>query len=154
STTASHDWDQAFKDAGSPSPPAGPGDFSNGVARNRPPTSSHPQSGRFADDTVGGNHPTTFTGGGPKDIARIQAGPSPSPTGSTQGKDDIENAFAALYQASNGDEILYVGATRFDNSGDASLGFWFFKNTISVNPDGTFSGTHSDGDLLIVANFT
>src|SRR5262249_26967394 len=58
------------------------------------------------------------------------------------------------------DQILYAGLDRFDNSGDATAGFWFFVNPIgessnvSGNGTGPFTGTHHDGDLLLVSDFT
>jgi hypothetical protein len=64
-------------------------------------------------------------------------------------KDRLTNAYAARY--ANG--ILYFGADRFANNGDAMLGFWFFQGVVSLNPDGTFNGVHRIGDLLILSNF-
>src|SRR5207249_1100170 len=49
--------------------------------------------------------------------------------------------------------ILYFGADRLANNGDAQLGFWFFRNAVSPNADGTFSGSHAVGDLLILVNY-
>src|SRR5262249_29951770 len=70
-------------------------------------------------------------------------------------------AYAAAYtDPSNGDLILYAGLDRFDNSGDATAGFWFFQNHISENPNVTtngghpFIGTHKDGDILLASDFT
>src|SRR5262249_43524441 len=46
------------------------------------------------------------------------------------------------------------------NSGDATAGFWFFRNsigqstTVSGNGTGAFTGTHADGDILLVSDFT
>src|SRR5262249_24075429 len=46
------------------------------------------------------------------------------------------------------------------DSGDATAGFWFFKNQIGLNPNVTtngghpFVGVHSDGDILLVSDFT
>src|SRR5262249_27594257 len=80
--------------------------------------------------------------------------------GKPQGKDDITHAYAAMYTADNGDQILYAGMDRFDNSGDATAGFWFFVNPIGENPNVTqngghpFTGTHHDGDILLVSDFT
>src|SRR5207244_6611132 len=60
----------------------------------------------------------------------------------------------------NGDQILYAGLDRYDNSGDATAGFWFFQNPIGENPNVTtngghpFTGTHADGDVLLVSDFT
>jgi len=33
-------------------------------------------------------------------------------------------------------------------------GFWFFQKPISVNPEGTFSGVHSDVAIFILSAFT
>jgi len=70
--------------------------------------------------------------------------------GNTNDKTDITNAGAQLVDGC----ILRVFADRTDNSGDASIGFWTFKDAISLNSDGTFSGVHTNGDILIVMNFT
>src|SRR5262249_34325172 len=74
---------------------------------------------------------------------------------------DITHAFAAAYtDPTNGHLILYAGLDRFDNSGDATAGFWFFNNQIGENPNVTtngghpFTGQHSDGDILLVSDFT
>src|SRR5262249_7108765 len=54
---------------------------------------------------------------------------------------------------------VYFAASRFDNSGDAQIGLWFFQQQISPQSDGTFGpalGTvanHTDGDLLVLVNF-
>lgn len=55
--------------------------------------------------------------------------------------------------------LLDFGATRFDNSGDAQIGIWFFQNGVSLGSNkvggGTgFSGVHKDGDILILSTFT
>src|SRR5262249_15228264 len=78
-----------------------------------------------------------------------------------QAKDDITHAYAALYtDPSNNHSILYAGLDRYDNSGDATAGFWFFRNnitesaTVSGNGTGPFVGTHADGDILLVCDFT
>jgi hypothetical protein len=78
-----------------------------------------------------------------------------------QAKDDITHAYAAAYtDPSNGHLILYAGLDRFDNSGDATAGFWFFKNNlgenagVTINGGHPFTGTHTDGDILLVSDFT
>jgi hypothetical protein len=49
---------------------------------------------------------------------------------------------------------------RFDNSGDSTAGFWFFRNNVTESPNlsgngtGPFIGSHSDGDILLVSDFT
>jgi hypothetical protein len=71
----------------------------------------------------------------------------------TPPKDNIFNAAAAGYiNPADGHFILYFMADRIANNGDAALGFWFLKSAVGLNPDGTFSGEHSDGDLLILGN--
>lgn len=69
-------------------------------------------------------------------------------------KDEIINAAASAYRNADGELVLFFTADRFDGSGDAAIGFWFFKNQISLNPDGTFSGVHANGDVLITSDFS
>jgi uncharacterized repeat protein (TIGR01451 family) len=72
----------------------------------------------------------------------------------TPAKSDIVNDYAAVY-AEDGNLILYFGQNRqLDNSGDANVGFWLLQNAIGLDPDGTFSGVHADGDLLVQSEFT
>ena len=51
-------------------------------------------------------------------------------------KDEITNAYAAKYVVA-GHEILYFGADATAQNGSADFGFWFFRNEISTNADGT-----------------
>jgi hypothetical protein len=94
--------------------------------------------------------PLTIFTGGRKDIQEISAWGHKS--GSSADKAEITNAYAAAYD-DDGDLIVYFGADRISNNGDTFLGFWFFKNLIVAEPDGSFSGDHEDGDALILANF-
>jgi hypothetical protein len=60
--------------------------------------------------------------------------------------------------------LLYFASDRFDNSGDAQQGFWFFQNSVfaaangsfeQTNPDGSVSpAVHKVGDILIVSDFS
>jgi uncharacterized repeat protein (TIGR01451 family) len=86
---------------------------------------------------------TYFTGGGSKDVNALGA----------PDKDEITNAYAAAY-ASGSDTYIYFGLDRFDGSGSANAGFWFFQNPISLDADGTFSGVHTPGDIFVVSEFT
>src|SRR5207237_10650212 len=70
-------------------------------------------------------------------------------------------AFAATYPAAATIAvILYAGLDRYDNSGDATAGFWFVQNSIGENAGVTtngghpFVGKHTDGDILLVSDFT
>jgi hypothetical protein len=75
--------------------------------------------------------------------------------GAVPDKDDITNAYAANYKApGSGDQIIYFGADRFSNDGDAVMGFWFFQEDVKTLPDGTFDGEHQNGDVFVIANFT
>jgi uncharacterized repeat protein (TIGR01451 family) len=152
STTTSHDWDQVFADAGSPS--------TSGSFDQIGPLSGA-RAGSFVKDAVNSNQDDIFQGGGSKDTNGIQEGAWLFTGGKPQGKDDIEHAFAALYiDPTTKDTILYAGLDRFDNSGDSTAGFWFFTNPIGQNANVTtngghpFTGTHTTGDILLVSDFT
>src|SRR4029453_13511336 len=72
----------------------------------------------------------------------------------TPAKDDIKHACAAVYAEQN-NLILYFGQDRaLDQNGDANVGFWFLQNSVGLNPDGSFSGSHVDGDVLVQSEFT
>jgi hypothetical protein len=142
STTTSHDWDQVFADAGSP-------------------VTSGATAGSFVTDPVNNTADDIFTAGGSKDIIGIQEGPWLSTPSKPQGKDDISHAYAATYtDPSNGHLIAYAGMDRFDNSGDSTAGFWLFRNPVGLstsNPPSRgspFTGMHTDGDILLVSDFT
>jgi hypothetical protein len=140
------DWDQVFADA----------------STNPPGTSAGADAVSFDHDALiaaGGGKSvdgTQFTGGGTKDIWNI-TGPFTNSggwkwsTGDPPDKDDILDAFAARYT-----NMLYFGADRTSNNGDAQIGFWFFQNAIAKvgTTGGGFSGEHKDGDILIISNFT
>jgi hypothetical protein len=92
-----------------------------------------------------------FTGGGSKDPIDIPSWKFKD--GSVPDKDNITNAYAAAYTV-NGELLIYFGADRFANDGDAQLGFWFFQENVTLNPNGSFSGEHQLGDTLVLANFS
>ena len=103
------------------------------------------------DDPLSQQTDNIFTGGGSKDDLNI---PSWAWTaGSVPDKDNIDHAFAAAYEE-GGDTFIYFGLDRHANNGDAQVGFWFFKSGVGTNADGTFSGTHQVGDLLVLSHFT
>ena len=92
-----------------------------------------------------------FTGGGSKDINDVTQWEWTA--GNVPDKDEITNAYAAAYNDA-GDLIIHFGLDRYANNGDAQVGFWFFQNPIGLNPDGTFSGSHTVGDILVLSEFT
>jgi hypothetical protein len=132
-------------------------DWSNAVFGNGGSSFAH----SFVTDAVNTTGDDIFTGGGSKDTLGIQNGPWLYTGSKPQAKNDITHAYAAMYtDPSNGHVILYAGLDRYDNSGDATAGFWFFQNPVgltSSSPPSSgapFAGTHADGDILLVSDFT
>lgn len=119
---------------------------------------ANPGTGQtFIPDPVNSGTDNNFIGGGSKDERDIsKAGITNTYWQNTQttppDKDDLENAFAALFNV-NGDEIIFFGADRYSNSGDSAIGFWFFKQAVTVNADGSFKGVHTVGDILVTSDF-
>ena len=96
---------------------------------------------------------TFFTGGGSKDTNDLsQWGWSANDV--APDKDQLTNTYAASYVDASGHTIVNFGADRYDTSGDANVGFWFFQSPVSLNANGSFSGQHSDGDVFVVSAFT
>ena len=103
-----------------------------------------------------------FTGGGSKDPEQLSSWRHKN--GSVPDKDEIINAYAAKYFGSpSGDNIIAFGADRFDNSGTAFIGFWFFKDTVVPAADGRFRkgplatdalSSHQVGDVLVLIEFS
>src|SRR5262245_38397002 len=148
---AGEDWDTLFNSNGSPK--------AGGAAVAR----------TYVDDAFNSGSDNNFTTGASDDDPISGWGWTQSPVND---KGDIKNALAAAYVyqgasqgscvgqptpckfAQPGDLILYYGLDRYANNGDANTGFWFFKNPIGLNGNGTFSGQHTVGDLLVVSDFT
>ena len=102
-------------------------------------------------DTDGANA-SIFTGGGSKDD--LDTTNWNWKDGSVPDKDDLSHAYAARYN-SGGSVYLYFGADRFANNGDSQIGFWFFRGSVGPVAGGTFGpGSHTNGDLLILSDFT
>lgn len=99
-----------------------------------------------------------FTGGGSKDPIDVNQWAWKDGAGGLPDKDNLLHSFAARYSTTAG-EILYFGSDRFDNSGDAQQGFWFFQNSIalgnnSIGGGSGFTGVHRNGDVLVVTDFS
>jgi uncharacterized repeat protein (TIGR01451 family) len=76
-------------------------------------------------------------------------------------KDNLLNAYAALVQVPNdapdnaGHTVLYLGSERGSNNGTSFAGFWLLKDkSVGCSGSNSFSGQHTDGDLLIVSDYT
>ena len=122
-----------------------------GVISGSPTTGSVAEVRTFVNDL--GAADRIFTQGGSKDFNDISDWRHT--IGSVPDKDEITHGGAARYHdPATGHEVLTFFADRFDNSGDSNIGFWFFKNPISLNANGTFSGRHSIGDIFIISAFT
>lgn len=122
--------------------------LANGSSADNPCASLGALDCAYTHDPAGA---TIFTTGGSKDDLNI---PSWRHTaGSVPDKDEIEDAMAAMYEVGD-DQILYFAADRLAVNGSADFGFWFFRSDVSLNSDGTFSGVHSVGDILLLGTFT
>ncbi|PYQ57199.1 MAG: hypothetical protein DMF58_18870 [Acidobacteria bacterium] len=95
-------------------------------------------TGIITDPT--GHADDILSGGGSKDIYDFSKWAwKQTANTSVQAKDDIAHAFAAAYQLANGHTAIYFGMDRFDNSGDATAGFWFLQDaTVLVDRVGLF----------------
>ena len=97
--------------------------------------------------TTDGVDASIFTTGGSKDDLDI---PNWRHTdGSVPDKDDLVHAYAARYGSD-----IYFGADRFAANGDAQVGLWFLRGQVAPLADGTFSGAHTNGDILVLSDFT
>lgn len=110
---------------------------------------SGPNGASITTGIVPDTTPRVFTGGS-KDILDISDWSHR--LGSSPPKSDLLHAYAAAYPSGQ-DLIIYFGADRASTNGTVTTGFWFFKNEISINANGSFSGLHSDGDVLVVADY-
>ncbi|HET7029764.1 MAG TPA: DUF11 domain-containing protein [Candidatus Limnocylindrales bacterium] len=115
----------------------------------------------FVTDKVNTTADDIFTGGSSKDIN--DTSDWLWTTSKPQAKNDITHAFAAAYTATNadtaGDTLVYFGLNKYDASGDNFVGFWFLKGAVGPTGSGVpsgspFSGSHSVGDVLVLADYT
>lgn len=104
---------------------------------------------------------TAFTGGGSKDISDVSAWKCKTESNITD-KGDIQNAYAAVAtEPGTGNLLLYFGMEKNAPNGNNNMGVWFLQDG-TVDCDGTgvggngtnFTGTHTDGDIFLVAAFT
>jgi hypothetical protein len=72
-------------------------------------------------------------------------------------KIDVMNAYTVGYTNADGDEIQYFALERNTNTGDANVGFWFLQDAVGCSSTGgaaDFTGGHTDGDVLVVSEFS
>lgn len=113
----------------------------------------------FDGATLPGSKETSAWKGSNKDIDLISTWEYES-SKVTPDKDNITNAYAKAYRVDHDGSgatpdhlVIYFGADRFANNGDAALGFWFFRNNVSLGPNGQFTGEHVVGDILVQVDF-
>jgi hypothetical protein len=117
----------------------------------------------------GAQNATIFTTGSSKDPQDISNWQFKDQLGGLPDKDNLQDSFAARYSLpvsatcpslTTTCELLYFGSDRFDNSGDATQGFWLLQNRITLDTsDGTFNSEadpefHKVGDILILTDFS
>jgi uncharacterized repeat protein (TIGR01451 family) len=112
----------------------------------------------FITDPTGSSETSFYTGGGSKDERPISTGNQhwewDKADDVVPDKDDLSHAFAAAYRdPDDGHIIFYFGADRFDTAGDAEVGFWFFREPVTLGPEPNFNGEHEVGDILVLANW-
>ncbi|EEG07757.1 hypothetical protein [Pseudogulbenkiania ferrooxidans] len=101
---------------------------------------------------------------GSKDTLNITPGWQCKKTNNVNDKVDINNAYAVAYTKTVGTSdgkphlFVYFGLDVASNDGTKDVGFWFLKDPTVSCPAGngttSFTGTHTDGDILIVSEFT
>jgi hypothetical protein len=95
---------------------------------------------------------------GSKDTLEITPGWQCNRDNNVNSKIDIMNAYAAQFiDPDNGDQIMYFGLEKNKDNGNNNVAFWFLQGNVScVSPGGNtpFTGTHTDGDTLVVSAFT
>ncbi|MEO6252246.1 MAG: hypothetical protein ABIO79_03040, partial [Ferruginibacter sp.] len=69
-------------------------------------------------------------------------------TNGSNDKNNIQNAGFALIGSR-----VYFFADRHANNGDAAVGFWLLQSPVAQVTGGTFSGVHTDGDILLISHF-
>jgi len=109
-----------------------------------------------------------FTGGGSKDPIDLNQW-AWKDAGGLPDKDNLVHGFAARYSLTPSAtcpagtfstcELLFFGSDRFDNSGDAQQGVWFFQSKVTAagakSGGGTgFTGQHKTGDVLVISDFS
>lgn len=146
-TTQTVDWDQFIDSSGDLIDPLPAGFNASSFDRDFGTT----PNGSFSTADS-----TTYATGS-KDILAITPGWQCNRDNNVNSKIDIMNAYAASYDA-GGDEVLYFALERNANTGTADVGFWFLQDpdVDCDSPGGAtaFTGDHTDGDLLVVSEFT
>lgn len=104
------------------------------------------------------NNDNSLFATGSKDTLNITPGWQCKKTNNVNDKTDINNAYAVAYINPNNHLIVYFALDVASNDGTKDVGFWFLKDPDVSCPAGSgttsFVGNHTDGDVLIVSEFT
>jgi len=148
-----YDWANFFDSSGAKSPvlphASRPGYTASSFVRD-----FKTAAGRKGTTVFDTSDDSTYTIGS-KDILDVN-GWSCTPANNVTDKGDIMNAYAVAYtNPTTGHKFMFFGLERNANAGDANVAFWFLQGSASCPAaGGSFSGSHSNGDLLIVSAFT
>jgi uncharacterized repeat protein (TIGR01451 family) len=84
-----------------------------------------------------------------------------TPVNTPTPKDDIQNTYAAVFKIpptaleNANHTVVYMGIERLSHNGDSFAGFWLLKDpTVGCSGTNNFTGKHTNGDTLILTNFT
>ncbi|MDC7714929.1 hypothetical protein PQU96_12480 [Vogesella sp. LYT5W] len=132
-----------------------------GVTYNALPAGFSAQLFR-ADFNPTGNNDDSLFATGSKDTLNITPGWQCKRTNNVNDKTDINNAFAVAAVKTGADNkphlFVYFALDVASNEGTKDVGFWFLKDPSVSCPSGggstPFVGSHTDGDVLIVSEFT
>jgi len=160
-STQPFDWDSLFNSSGASSPTlpdaSRPGFTASNLDRDFQICTAGACNLTNTTGSFGTNDTTTFATGS-KDTLPISPGWQCNFDSNVNSKIDIMNAYSAAYtDPATGDEILYFGMERNTNTGDANVAFWFLQDDVNCASTGgsePFTGSHADGDILIVSAFT
>jgi len=143
---AGDDWDRVYADCG--------------IGGPCEPVSTGASRQSFQSD-AGLPDSTSFTGS--KDFDPVSEWQCTE--GQVQGKSDIQYAYGAVYDAvedpnavvQRPEKFLYAGMDRRSFNGTSYMGIWLFQQPVGcVSAGGAtpFSGNKTDGDLLLIINYT
>ena len=139
---------------------------SGGIGVERTPLPANFLDAGFTRDFTPGStsDSSTFTTGS-KDTGNINSGQASWAcvgANNVTDKGDIQNGYSAAFLDPTSQHLLlYFGMEKNAPNGNNNMGVWFLRDgTVGCNnpsPGGqglTFTGTHMDGDILLVAAFT
>jgi hypothetical protein len=158
---AGKDWDSIFGDGDATQCPGE-------IANDQSLPAGTVDTAFVCDFTPGATGDSSYFVGSTKDDQSIKAGGGSAvwkcqTVPNATDKDEITNGYLLANripsgQHDAGDLVIYGGGERFDNSGDAFMGVWFFQKEVGCdNTTGSstdFTGGKTSGDILLLVDFT